>query len=93
MVPIPDIIMESVGPAFRVMPDDTRQHFGVFFEVVRNDRVEMTSLGMLDTGSGVKNVEVNMKKHRSSVITSDIGVMSIQMSFFCILILAILKLI
>ena len=33
--------------------------------------------------------EVNMKKHRSSVITSDIGVMSIQMSFFCIFILPI----
>ena len=53
-----------------------------------------TELGAVtDTGSGVKNVEVNMKKHRSSVITSDIGVMSIQMSFFCILILPILKLV
>ena len=51
-----------------------------------------TELGALtDTGSGVKNVDVNMKKHRSSVITSDMGVMSIQMSFFCILTLAILK--
>jgi len=41
------------------------------------------------TGSGVKNVDVNMKKQSNRVITSDIGVMSIQMSFFAIFILPI----
>ena len=53
-----------------------------------------TELGVVTwMGSGVKNVDVNIKKHRSSVITSDIGVMTIQMSFFCILTLAIIKLV
>ena len=42
-----------------------------------------TELGVLTLiGSGVRNVDVNMKKQSNRVITSDIGVMSIQMSFF-----------
>ena len=44
---------------------------------------------MTFTGSFFTNVDVNMKKVSSSVITSDIGVMSIQMSLFLTFILPI----